>query len=311
MGLAQAAGHPLPRARPMIPEARGGKWGDLEMSPRSWASTGSTITAPAASSCSSGTAGDSFAEEARRSQHASAPRRGNSCCSCSPREKEIDDDAHSDDEPLAGPEDVAAIEEHLCAMNAASEELNRLQRERHDIFERRRGLRQMWAVGSARLVKTIGTERLARAAPIHELRRACQASREAVEEASNAYARGAESDALAERLAELAGGHVERVVAYQAAQRRLDKALKATSLSASSLKSMQPYFEAEEQHKESLDEVEQDILELERQLEEAKRRYQGAMQDLEALSESIRMQRIAGMKESPSRSSRASALQDT
>jgi peptide methionine sulfoxide reductase MsrA len=296
----------------MIQEAQACKRGELGMSPRSCASTGSTITAPAASWCSSGTAGDSSAEEARRNQHASAPRRGNSCCSCSPREKEIEVfDSPSDDEPLAGPEDVAAIEEHLSSMNAASEELNRLQRERHDILERRRDLCQMWAVGSARLVKTIGTERLARAAPIVELQRACKASREAVEKASNAYARGAESGAPAERLAELASGHVEVVVAYQAAQRRLDKVSKASCLSTSSLKSMQPYFEAEEQHKERLDEVEQDILTLERQLDEAKRRYQGAMQDLEALSESIRMQRIAGMKESsPTRSSRASALQD-
>jgi len=274
-----------------IQEVHDTKEGELMMSPRSCASNGSTATGLGSLSTDRGAS-------------------YGSCSSGAPWEGDEDlkevEECGMDDEPLAKPEDMAAIQAHLNAMNAASSELNTLQQERAECDARRRELVQMWAVSSARIAKCIGVERLAKVTPIHELRQQCKACRDAVEEASSAYARAVEHGESAEWLAELASGHVRSVAEFQDVQRRLEKAQHSSCMSPSKLATMEPYFEADAQHQEHMAQVDQALLKIETKLGAAKKRYHCAMQDLESLSESIRTQRIGAALESGEEAGRAS-----
>jgi len=180
--------------------------------------------------------------------------------------------------------EVASVQRHLEAMNAAAADLNATQEALNHAVKQRRTLVQLWAVGSARMGRAVGAHQLAKAAPYYERHRRCSAARKNVEAISMRFLAAQQAGEPEAEVARLAEEHAKQLGEFQAAQRELNRF--AVSVSRpSAIAAVAPYFEAEDEHREQLAEVDAAVEVLSRQTSSAKARYHSALKCLEALSE--------------------------
>jgi len=197
-------------------------------------------------------------------------------------------------------ENIATIQHHLEEMNVAAIELNSAQEAVSSQSEERQRLVQLWAVGSARLVRAIGAHRLAKATPYHECARRCEAAQRAVQEASAQYMAAFSADLTASEMDAITRVHASKLEEFQAVQRELHRLRAGRSYSKSSVAAAAPFFEAEEEHRAQLSHVDTEISLLKSEVDTAKTRYHAALRGLEALSEQAHRHRGAVMLEDSS-----------
>merc|ERR1719498_2400528 len=102
-------------------------------------------------------------------------------------------------------------------MNTMSEELNTTQKALTAIQKSRRQALDFWAVSSARISRTIGSDRFAKAASHHRRQRQLSIARRQVEAATAAFLKASEGCSAA-MLETLAQNHARQVAEYQAVQ---------------------------------------------------------------------------------------------
>merc|ERR1719277_1645902 len=173
-------------------------------------------------------------------------------------------------------------------MNGAADRVNHLQEELGSQKQERAAFERLWPVSRARVVGTIGEQRLARARPRYEQHRFCQLAKEAAQLAGTRYACAQQADINAVELEQLSQQHAKCIARCCEAQSRLAQMQKSGSQSwAATL----PFFEAEEEHLSYLSELDGTIEGCSEELAVAKTKYQAAMRGLEALSDSIHRRR--------------------
>jgi hypothetical protein len=181
---------------------------------------------------------------------------------------------------------VMKIEQLLDVMNTASNELNAFQKVLGSIEASRCKAVQLWAVGSARLARAIGDDRISRAALYHRYERELASARRQVVAASAAFLKASEECSSYSRREKIARRHAKQVAEYQTAQQHLLKSSKSTAAPPSWLiESTAPYFKAEAHHLSHLDEIKVAETRCLRQIAKAKSRYHSALRDLEYMSE--------------------------
>jgi len=199
-------------------------------------------------------------------------------------------DSSSDDEGCCN-EDLGVVETHLAAMNTSGDEVNTLQQSLSKLEKQRADLRRRWRAESARMEKSIGIDRLARAKRVAEAESHCEAALEAVGITSKRYMEAVDAGITGEELASFMEEHALWLSEYQASKRQLMETRRFSSMSAEAVKAVMPYWIAKASHQTEVGRLNTNIAELERLLSDAKRRYRGAMHALETLSERIHQQR--------------------
>jgi len=194
------------------------------------------------------------------------------------------------EEPLE-PEVMDSVQGHLEMMNAASDELNSSQIALDEHVKEQGKQVQRWTIGSARMARVIGRERLAKATPFYEQRRRCWAARRAVTMASARYMQLLEAGASESETSKAMARHAYCLEVYQGAQEELERLRRKAALSSKALEAVRPYFDAEQEHRARLAELNAKIKQTGSSLDSAKEQYRGAMRSLEDLSEQAHRQR--------------------
>eukprot|EP00929_Paragymnodinium_shiwhaense_P112031 TRINITY_DN80282_c0_g1_i1.p1 TRINITY_DN80282_c0_g1~~TRINITY_DN80282_c0_g1_i1.p1 ORF type:complete len:735 (+),score=173.09 TRINITY_DN80282_c0_g1_i1:72-2276(+) len=187
---------------------------------------------------------------------------------------------------------IELIQRHLEEMNSAAADLNAAQEALAACNKDRLSRVQLWAVLSARLARAVGAQRLAKATPFFDRRRRLEAAKQGVDVAGKRFAAAAEAKpADAAELAHHAAEHARCLREFQAAQQ--DVAKHGDNLQASTMEAVQPYFEAEDEHRERLLEADELRSRLGSHVEAAKARYHAALRGLETLSEQAHRHRAS------------------
>jgi len=209
-----------------------------------------------------------------------------SCGSLSPcsRISGIEDDSKGEVEEEEEGE-VAAVHKHLKSMNAASDEVNAVQQEIAAHQKEKAVLERLWAVGSARLARSVGFTRLWKLKST-QTKQKRQLAKEAAVEASSRYFTAVAVGAEPEELERLAQQHAECLAQYRVAA-------PTSSSSGSAPQPSKPFIDAEDEHRRHIDEIDESMEQLTKQLSVAKSRYQAAMGSLQELSEQIHRRRAS------------------
>ncbi|CAK9046936.1 SH3 domain-binding protein 5-like (SH3BP-5-like) [Durusdinium trenchii] len=186
-------------------------------------------------------------------------------------------------------EEIASIQRHLEAMNAAAADLNAAQESLNACLKRQRSMIHLWAVVNARLARAVGANHIAKAAPLYLCQRRCKAAQTAVQEAGCSMLTASEGD-----MDDVNKQYAARLQEFQDARKEFAKlSAKNDAPSEAALAAVAPYFEAEEEHRGQLAE-EQSQEELLRQtVTQAKTRYHGALRSLETLSNQAHLRRAS------------------
>ncbi|CAE7226497.1 Sh3bp5l [Symbiodinium sp. CCMP2592] len=186
-------------------------------------------------------------------------------------------------------EEIASIQRHLEAMNAAAADLNAAQESLAACMRRQRTMVQLWAVVSARLARAVGSKQLAKATPHYVCQKRCKEAQNILEEAASRMMTSSkdEVDALTSQYA--AG-----LRDFQAARAELEKlSSEAHAPTPAALAAVRPYFEAEDEHREQLAEEELQEEKLRQNVAQAKLRYHSELRSLEALSNQAHLRRAS------------------
>lgn len=195
-------------------------------------------------------------------------------------------DVEKESEDAAELARIINIERLLDMMNVASDELNSAQKNLGVVEKMRQRALNLWAIGSARLARAIGDDRISKAAPHYRQQRELATARSQVATTSAAFLKASGSRCSEARCEKLAKRHAKQVAEYQAAQQNVEKSSKGTSVpQARLLENTAPYFEAEAAHLTHLEELSIANVRCSRQIASAKARYHEAMRGLEAMSE--------------------------
>jgi len=179
------------------------------------------------------------------------------------------------------------IQQHLDCMNAASDEVNALQRALAEHAERRRALEAVWASGGARLAGAAGREGLLAARACALQSQYCHAAQEAVAAASARYSVSSAAGAAQEHAACLAQ--------WRDAQGRLAESRRRLEACGAEVAAYAcDYLETEALYRDELAEIDGLVAASAMRLCEAKTRYRSAMDALEALSEELHARRGGG-----------------
>jgi len=197
-------------------------------------------------------------------------------------------------------EEIASIQRHLEAMNAAAADLNAAQESLNACLKRQRSLIQLWAVVNARLARAVGSNHIAKAAPLHICQKRCKAAQAAVEEAGCTMMTASKED-----MDELNEQYATRLQEFQDARKELAKlSAKNNAPSEATMAAVAPYFEAEEEHRGQLSEEESQEQVLRQVVVQAKARYHAALRSLESLSNQAHLRRAgSGVLDTVSRTS--------
>lgn len=218
---------------------------------------------------------------------------GHPCCWDSEESRPAGDKEKVDDSDEEASR-LKRIEGQLEVMNAAAADLNEAHLALKSSAKMRLSMIQIWAVGSARLARALGANRLAKAAPYYDMLRRHFAARARVEHVSRRFREASCGDVAAETLEQLATEHAASVSEFNATQGKLRKMLKGARTPSSSITTVAPYFEAKNKHHAQLQEANDTIRQLEDRVERAKMRYHEALKQLEAMSEQVHRARAEG-----------------
>jgi len=194
---------------------------------------------------------------------------------------------------------IAEISAHLDAMNTAATDLNDAQKALKISEQQRQTRLQLWAVGSARLARTIGIERLAKVRPYYQQRRVVACVRRRVESVSATFLRAAEACHPEAYLMSVKAEHAKHLLEFRDAQHKLGQLRSKEPLASDAAAA---YFEAEEVHQAELAEVDQAVKLITRGVADAKARYEVALRNLEALSEHEHRARATSLSSLPATS---------
>lgn len=184
-------------------------------------------------------------------------------------------------------EEIASIQRHLETMNAAAADLNAAQESLNACLKRQRSLIQLWAVVNARLARAVGSNHIAKAAPLYICQKRCKVAQAAVEEAGYSMMTGSKED-----TEELNKQYALRLQEFQDARKEMAKiAAKKNAPSEDMMAAVAPYFEAEEEHRGQVSEEDAQEQLLRQVLVQAKARYHGALRSLENLSNQAHLRR--------------------
>eukprot|EP00929_Paragymnodinium_shiwhaense_P097691 TRINITY_DN59317_c0_g1_i1.p1 TRINITY_DN59317_c0_g1~~TRINITY_DN59317_c0_g1_i1.p1 ORF type:complete len:268 (+),score=82.73 TRINITY_DN59317_c0_g1_i1:157-960(+) len=180
---------------------------------------------------------------------------------------------------------VTSVEALLEVMNCAAEELNAGQKDLAAVTCDRDELLERWNTDKAKLVETIGVDRIAKATPYFVQRRVCKQARSAVSRASERYLRAKDGGLESCELARLEAAHRMWVEQHRAAYKDLEEAQVHSGLSKRRLAAAQPYFVAEQEQRHQMAKLDAQVRNLQERVAVARVRYRSAMQHLEAISE--------------------------
>jgi len=195
------------------------------------------------------------------------------------------------DEEASCPGDLDIVNSHLDVMNSCSDEVNTLQESLNKVQRQRADLAQRWTAQLVCWAQSLGRDRLVRATKHAAAQRHCEDTLKAVGLASKLFMKAVDAGTSEDKIVCLRKEHARRVSEFQVSKHQLVEVQRLSQMSPAAVKAATPYFIAEDEYLTDLRQIEAYTVDVEQLLLTAKGRYRGAMNALEALSDSIHQQR--------------------